>query len=262
MLQKICLFSAFIVPLFISSLYSQKVKSAKIGKQEWQIENLNVSQFKNGDPIKEATTLKEWQKAIDNQEPAWCYYEFRSVQDDPINGTKYGKLYNWFAVNDPRGLAPKGWHIPSLDEWTILFNTVGGKNTAGYKLKSTNSWPTYGVWDYDTQQAVTLKYDTYGVDYMGFNAIPGGNISYLIGFSGGGRCSGNWWTTSESKNVPSTYQGQFGSEERGGILYSPLNFDQCGSNQVFVVTMYHRTDAIEIYSECKNEGYSVRCIKD
>jgi hypothetical protein len=85
----------------------------------WMTKNLDVSTFRNGDPIPEAKSEKEWENAAKNQKPAWCYYD-----NDVQNGKKYGKLYNWYAVNDSRGLAPKGYHIPSESEWnlTIKFN--------------------------------------------------------------------------------------------------------------------------------------------
>ena len=106
-----------------------------IGKQVWMVENLNVDKFRNGDPIPHAETNEEWEKASDNKQPAWCYYD-----NDPANDTKYGKLYNWYAVNDSRGLAPAGFHIPSDSEWTVLIDYLGGKEVAGVKMKSTSGW--------------------------------------------------------------------------------------------------------------------------
>ena len=73
-----------------------------IGKQTWMKKNLDVSAFRNGDPILQAKTGEEWRNAGNSQTPAWCYYN-----NDPSNA-EFGKLYNWFAVNDPRGLAPVG----------------------------------------------------------------------------------------------------------------------------------------------------------
>ena len=81
-----------------------------IGRQVWMTENLNVDKFRNGDPISHAKTDEEWVKAGENGSPAWSHYD-----NDPANGEKYGKLYNWYAVNDSRGLAPEGWKIPSDD---------------------------------------------------------------------------------------------------------------------------------------------------
>lgn len=97
--------------------------------------NLNVSSFRNGDIIPEAKTDEEWKIAWKNNQPAWCYYE-----NDPTNGKKYGKLYNWIAVNDPRGLAPVGWHIPSNEEWTLLIENLGGGTKSGEIMKSTPGW--------------------------------------------------------------------------------------------------------------------------
>jgi hypothetical protein len=86
-----------------------------IGKQVWMVENLNVEKFRNGAPIPQANTADEWIKAGNDKQPAWCYYN-----NDPTNSKKYGKLYNWYAVNDSRGLAPTGWHIPSDSEWAEI----------------------------------------------------------------------------------------------------------------------------------------------
>ena len=90
---------------FGSAIFAQTVK---IGTQVWTTKNLNVSTFRNGDTIPEVKTNEEWIEAARIQQPAWCYYE-----NDSMNGAKYGKLYNWYAMNDTRGLAPIGYHIPS-----------------------------------------------------------------------------------------------------------------------------------------------------
>ncbi|MBI5326284.1 MAG: C40 family peptidase [Ignavibacteriae bacterium] len=105
-----------------------------IGTQIWKTKNLNVSTYRNGDPIPQVTDPTEWGNLTTG---AWCYYN-----NDPANGTVYGKLYNWYAVNDPRGLAPIGWHIPSDGEWTTLTNQLGGESIAGGKLKEigTTHW--------------------------------------------------------------------------------------------------------------------------
>ena len=107
--------------------------------QIWTTDNLDVSTFRNGDAIPEAKTEAEWKEAGMNAQPAWCYYE-----NDAANGKKYGKLYNWFAVNDARGLAPQGWHVPSDEEWTKLCDHLGGRHVAGEKMKSTTGWDDDG----------------------------------------------------------------------------------------------------------------------
>jgi uncharacterized protein (TIGR02145 family) len=86
--------------IFCNNLLAQEVKKIKLGTQTWMQENLNLDKFSNGESIPEAKTNKEWENAGKNQQPAWCYYE-----NDSKRGSKYGKLYNWYAVNDSRGLA-------------------------------------------------------------------------------------------------------------------------------------------------------------
>ena len=128
-----------------------------IGTQVWMTKNLDVATFRNGDPIPQAKTNEEWEKAGENQQPAWCYYD-----NDPANGAKYGKLYNWYAVNDSRGLAPSGYHIPSDAEWTILTDFLGGEKVAGTKMKSTDFWA-----DYEGNSGN-------GTNESGFSGLPGG----------------------------------------------------------------------------------------
>jgi hypothetical protein len=125
-------------------------KEVPIGKQVWMSENLNVDKFRNGDSIPHAKTNEEWKKAGKNKQPAWCYHD-----NDPKNATKYGKLYNWYAVNDPRNIAPKGWHIPSDLEWSEiekqllvaknkdLFSVFGGFRLSQGKF---NRIYKYGGW--------------------------------------------------------------------------------------------------------------------
>ena len=118
----------FIALLSISSFgFSQSVT---IGTQTWTTKNLDVATFRNGDAIPQAKTNEEWKAAGKNKQAAWCYY-----RNDPKNGAKYGKLYNWYAVVDTRGLAPAGWHVPTDEEWTVLSTFLGGEDVAGKKMK-------------------------------------------------------------------------------------------------------------------------------
>jgi uncharacterized protein (TIGR02145 family) len=110
-------------------------KSVIIGNQEWMAENLNVKTFRNGEPIPEASSSEEWEKADKLKNPAWCYYD-----DDPENGNKYGLLYNIYALYDSRGLAPEGWQIPSMKDYEELIQFCGGTNNAGRILKSRDDW--------------------------------------------------------------------------------------------------------------------------
>jgi uncharacterized protein (TIGR02145 family) len=130
--------------------------SVIIGDQEWETKNLDVDRFRNGDPIPQVITAEEWKAAGERGEPAWCYYD-----NDAENGKIYGKLYNWYAVNDSRGLAPEGWHIPSDDEWTTLTNYLGGEDVAGGKMKSIGT----AYWNSPNTDATNES---------GFSALPGG----------------------------------------------------------------------------------------
>lgn len=155
-------------------------KEVTIGKQVWMTQNLNVDKFRNGDPIPEAKTDEEWRKAGENGEPAWCYYN-----NNPDNGDRYGKLYNWYAVNDPRGLAPEGWKIPSDEEWSRLADFLGGESVAGTKMKSTDFWA-----DYEGESGN-------GTNESGFSGLPGGSRDNVGTFYYIGKF-GFWWSSSES----------------------------------------------------------------
>ncbi|MDD2387466.1 MAG: fibrobacter succinogenes major paralogous domain-containing protein [Bacteroidales bacterium] len=170
------LFFLFILGASIASFaqtseLKSDVEIVVIGNQIWMQKNLDVTTFRNGDVIPEAKTNDEWVKAIQNREPAWCYYE-----NDPKNGEKYGIIYNFYAVNDSRGLAPKDWHIPTTAEWNELSTFLGGNELAGAKLKSIGGW----------------HYDGNGTNESKFDAKPAGYRN-CYGMFGDltARCS--WW---------------------------------------------------------------------
>lgn len=108
------------------------------------------------DPIPEAKTDTEWVEAGKAGKPAWCY-----DNDNSANGKIYGKLYNWYAVNDPRGLAPQGWHVPTEAEWDILVNYLGGESVAGGEMKETGT----AHWE---------SPNTGATNDSDFSALPGG----------------------------------------------------------------------------------------
>jgi uncharacterized protein (TIGR02145 family) len=147
-------------------------KAVTIGTQVWMRKNLDVNCYRNGDSIPQITDIMDW---ILTNKGAWCYYDNNSD-----NGEIYGKMYNWYAVNDPRGLAPVGWHIPSDNEWSTLNSFLGGSEIAGGKLKETGTvhWnPT----------------NTCATDDFRFSALPGGLRT--MSFSNK-NYDGRWWTSS------------------------------------------------------------------
>jgi len=123
-----------------------------IGNQVWMAKNLDVVTFRNGDTIPEAPD-DEWRIAGIEKQPAWCYYE-----NNTANFQKYGRLYNWYAVKDPRRIEPVGFRVPTDAEWTQMIVFLGGRDSAGSKLKSITGW----------------KYNGNGNDISKFSAFPGG----------------------------------------------------------------------------------------
>jgi uncharacterized protein (TIGR02145 family) len=180
--------------------------------------NLNVTHYRNGDAIPQVTDPTQWKNLTTG---AWCYYANTSS-----NGTTYGKLYNWYAVNDPRGLAPAGYHIPSQLEWENLITCLGGSSVAGGAMKET------GTTHWSSNPGATNS--------SGFTGLPGGirtNTSY-----GGSSFNfmsinkyGHWWSTSLSVNA--------GAQPIGLTLY------------------YNNSGTLLGYTS-KNDGESVRCVKD
>ncbi|MEO5998864.1 MAG: fibrobacter succinogenes major paralogous domain-containing protein [Chitinophagaceae bacterium] len=154
-----------------------RIGSKKIGGQTWATANLDVSNFKNGDAIPEVKADSEWIKAGEDGRPAWCYYN-----NDAASGKKYGKLYNYFAVNDPRGLAPAGWHVPNDLEWITLTAHLGGEAVAGKKMKATGGWQEGGN----------------GNNASGFVGLPGGRREFYGAFNNAGS-RGYWWSSTEGK---------------------------------------------------------------
>jgi uncharacterized protein (TIGR02145 family) len=102
--------------------------------QSWMNKNLEVTNYRNGDPILQVTDPTAWSNLTTG---AWCYYA-----NNLANGPIYGKLYNWYAVNDPRGLAPEGWHIPTDFEVATLNNCLGASAGGLMKQLGTTLWTT------------------------------------------------------------------------------------------------------------------------
>ena len=144
-----------------------------IGTQTWMKYNLNVTKYRNGDPIPNVTDPTAWANLTTG---AYCDYN-----NDPNNAAIYGRLYNSYAVHDFRGLAPAGYYIPINDEWSSLINYLGGNLIAGGKLKESGT----GHW---------LSPNTGATNAYGFTALPGGWRNESGAFSDIHN-SGEWWTS-------------------------------------------------------------------
>jgi uncharacterized protein (TIGR02145 family) len=226
----------------------------KIGKQYWQAQNLKVEKFKNGDAIRLAKNSTEWAEACVNKEPACCYYNFQSKYNK-----RYGKLYNWYAVNDKRGLAPKSWHIPTVKEINQLSNFL--ENDAGIKLKSKKNW----YYDKSNQTMKLLSIENKGKDLYAFNAQAGGYVDSIGNFQLL-KTFGYWWTADESTHNALKLNLNFNddnsqSEEKQDKEYVNSDLKQDTENAVFFWLEYF-SKFLDFSEEHKSCGYSVRCIKN
>ncbi|MFN8275757.1 MAG: fibrobacter succinogenes major paralogous domain-containing protein [Flavobacteriaceae bacterium] len=170
-----------------------------IGSQVWMTKNLDVNSYRNGDPIPQVQDPTAWANLTTG---AWCYYE-----NSTANGTTYGKLYNGYAIMDPRGLAPYGWHIPSNDEWTTLQNELGGNTVAGGKMKATTLW---------------LAPNTGATNSSGFTALPGGARGSGGMFFGPILNAAYWWSSADV-GATSIWQRQVQSDWGGLTSYLNTN---------------------------------------
>ena len=198
----------------VKDIDGNSYKTAKIGDQIWMAENLKVTHYRNGDPIPNLTDNPH------RTTGAYCNYD-----NDEDNVKTYGRLYNWYAVGDERGLAPKGWHVPTHEEWTILIDYLGGWKIAGGKMKSTGTIEgDDGLWESPNEGATNES---------SFNALPGGESFHSDGsYDGIGQLTPFWSSTEED-----------------------------GSEAWFRLLGFSSSDVIKT-KYWKNNGYSVRCIKD
>ena len=192
-----------------------------IGTQTWSKCNLNVDTYLNGDPIPEVTDPSAW---VGLTTGAWCYYS-----NDSANEPTYGKLYNWFAVNDPRGLAPAGYHIPTNGELITLINYIDPASSGGATVPNNAGGPLKEV-----QFCHWQAPNTAATDSSGFTGLPGGSRETLSGVFAGINEFGTWWSSTEDIVGPDAF------------AFSLYN------NQ----TWAYRNDWNQ------NHGYSVRLIKD
>jgi uncharacterized protein (TIGR02145 family) len=149
-------------------------QTVQIGNQCWTQSNLKVSKFRDGGNIPNITGEIQWEQTHTSSMGGWCNYN-----NDSSNGVTYGKLYNWYAVSDSRGLCPTGWHVPSDEEWTILTTYLGGTSVAGGEMKSTTGWIFGGN----------------GTNTSGFSALPGGIRSGGSGLFTTLGNHGDWWSS-------------------------------------------------------------------
>lgn len=187
------------ISLFLSVFLYHSILVAqnyvKIGKLYWADHNLNTSTFSNGDSLTRAKSSIEWEDFFKQGVPAYC-----SVGYNPANDSIYGKIYNWWAIVDFRGLAPEGFMVPSVNNWMGLkshlnYDTncrcVPSYTRSADKLKSTTQW----------------KGDLRGDNLFNMNIMPSGYVRNDGKFEGKGM-QVSYWTCSPlnaANNVGDSY---------------------------------------------------------
>lgn len=194
------------------------INAVKIAYHFWMTKNLDTTRFRNGDYIIEASTNEEWLNAWQNKIPAWCYYD-----NDCENGKKFGLLYNWYAINDKRQLAPEGWEIPTTTDWKRLFENLGDDKLACNKLIKPEEWSI-------------REFNEESLNISGFSALPGGYRSNSGEFMQLGSLT-KWWCNDGS--IDNKQSVKFHSI----FLKDNLNFKN------------------KIQQGFKGNGYSVRCFR-
>jgi uncharacterized protein (TIGR02145 family) len=169
----------------VTDLDSNVYNTVIIGKQVWMAENLKTTKYRNGDPIPNITDIVGWK---DLTTGAYCNHN-----NDVKRGEIYGRLYNWYAVNDKRNIAPKGWHIPTDADWKILANSLGGEKVAGGKVKEAGT----AHWESPNLGATNES---------GFTAIGGSSRSIKDNFIILGTREAWWSSTENSKDEAVTYE--------------------------------------------------------
>jgi uncharacterized protein (TIGR02145 family) len=185
-----------------------------IGTQTWMVENLKVTKYNDGESIPNITNYNDWGNL---NTPGYCWYN-----NDVENKDPYGAMYNWYVVNSKK-LSPKGWHVPSNAEWTILTDYLGGLSLAAGKLKEDGNSHWMALNDATNESK--------------FTALPGGYRRYYDGvfFSKGSNCT--FWSSTSNNNIEAW--------SRGMTLYDTTDIHD-----------------VQVLLNNKNYGISVRCLKD
>ncbi|MDB0025524.1 fibrobacter succinogenes major paralogous domain-containing protein [Flavobacteriales bacterium] len=157
-----------------------------IGDQCWFAENLRSENYENGDAIPSNLSDSEWSSTTSGAvavygEDAGCNNDSPDIDAcDPAQSLEeYGRLYNWYAVDDARGLCPSGWHVTTDGEWTVMTDELGGQSIAGGQMKTTYGWQNGGN----------------GTNSSGFSGLPGGGRYSDGSFDGAGSYA-YWWSSS------------------------------------------------------------------
>lgn len=200
------------------------ISGVSIGDKLWSDANLDVSQYLNGDPIPQVSDPQEWATLTTG---AWCWYD----NDSSTNASSYGKLYNWYAVNDRRGLAPDGWHVPDESEWNKLIASIDPFADTTCQVNCTQS-SVAGADLKESGLAHWFSPNNGANNNAGFTALPGGgrDTDGTYFFKGN---YGHWWSN-----------GSYNSTD------------------AFIRTLSYSGTSFKKELSYKKLGYSVRVVKN
>jgi uncharacterized protein (TIGR02145 family) len=187
----------------------------KLCNDTWMLKNLAVRTYRNGDSIPVITDPTQWSNLTTG---AMCWFYNNPTAYDSI----FGPMYNWYAVNDPRGIAPVGWHVASDKEWRTASECVGGDSIAAIKMRDTSN-----LWNY------TLPFPVYADNASGFTALPGGLREVNGTYQSLGSDGGFWWTSTQT--TINTAWARLLAYDGAFIIY---------------------------YDSDNKNGYYIRCVKD
>lgn len=162
-------------------------ETVTIGVQVWLARNLDATHFANGDPIPRITGTAEWAAAGSSGQPAQSAYA-----NDEVRVSRDGLLYNYAAIQDPRGLCPEGFRIPDDGDWAALEATLG-KDAAATRMKTRQFWP-------DTETG-----SGNGTDDVGFGGLPAGFRSQRGDFFLGDKVAYFWSLTERSSTTTTAH---------------------------------------------------------
>jgi len=171
----------------VTDVAGNKYKTVKIGNQWWMAENLKVTCYRNGDVIPNISDNAQWANL---KTGAYCNYG-----NSPVTADTYGRLYNWYAIKDYRGLAPVGWHVPTDKEWQMLVDYLGGSSVSGVKLRES------GTTHWNSSK------NGEGSNESGFTALPGGFRIATKGLYDGIGITALFWTSTESNSMEAIWWG-------------------------------------------------------
>ncbi len=241
-------FLLFISVIFTAGLYSQGTVTDTEGNEystimlygrEWMVENLRVTTYNNGDSLVAYSDESSWRNLSEGGYGVYPHADIEGINTEEEMTEAYGKLYNWYAVNDPRGICPVGWEVPSEELWLEVRDeadpqAMRNRNVLGLKLKSQRqeNSPFDG---YDTSEHPRWdEHDkNHGTDEYGFEALPAGSINNEGRFVNIGEYAYFWTATQNTE-------------------YDTQAF------AMVMLSIHAGTSAASYY---KTSGFSVRCVR-